>query len=219
MGQAGAAGIFWTSHQTKPPFCPGGAFTTSGPGAAAAARRRYNSGVLVDRADPRSWVLKALREAGNSLIAELHGLDSDLLTCRSPGTDLTLMETAAHLRDNEDLALKQLAAIYEGRNVLPAWDVDVLPLERNYNETGDISRFLSEFRALRRQTVELLWSASDAQWSATARHPFRGDLCFDDLAHELAQHDLEHLWQVRRLKSELGAAPGRSRAARPDDWW
>jgi len=36
-----------------------------------------------------------------------------------------------------------------------------------------------------------------------------------DVAHELAQHDLEHLWQVRQLKYQLGAITA---DATDDDW-
>ena len=170
--------------------------------------------VLQDDRDPAGWVLKALREAGNSVMSELYGLDEDVL-CRRPGDDeWCLKEIAAHLRDAEDLALRQLTAIAE-RNTkpLPFWDIDVLPLERDYR-SADLAGVLAEFRRLRRETTSLLWTLTDSDWNRSGRHPYRGDLSIEQIAREQAQHDLEHLWQARRLKRELGA-PVR---AAEDDW-
>jgi hypothetical protein len=43
----------------------------------------------------------------------------------------------------------------------------------------------------------------DRDFERTAVHPYRGEVTLGQIARELAQHDLEHLWQVRRLKFEL----------------
>jgi hypothetical protein len=162
--------------------------------------------MLLDRADPQGFVLKALREAGSSLVSEMYGVDDELLDVSLAEGELCLKEIAAHLRDAEELALKQMAAIAEGsRRALPAWDVDLLPMERDYRK-DDIETLLGEFRALRRETSEFLWMAGDYAWESVGRHPYRGDVTLGQIASELAQHDLEHLWQVRRLKVELGAA-------------
>jgi hypothetical protein len=163
----------------------------------------------------QAWVLKALREAGNSLVSEMYGVEEDLL-CRRPAEDeLCLTEIAAHVRDAEELALRQMTAIAEGeQRSLPAWDVDLLPFERDYREE-DVEVLLTEFRGLRRETTALLWSVADDTWHAAGRHPWRGDVTLGQIAHELAQHDLEHLWQVRQLKHELGAVT----AGGDDDWW
>jgi len=162
--------------------------------------------MLLDRADPQGFVLKALREAGNSLVSEMYGVEEELLDVSLADGELCLKEIAAHIRDAEELALEQLTAIAEGgRRTLPARDVELLPLERDYR-AEDVVVFLAEFRGLRRETTALLWSIGDAAWQASAPHPYRGEVTLCQIAQELAQHDLEHLWQVRRLKHELGAA-------------
>ena len=183
--------------------------------------------MLIHDSDPQGWTLKALREAGNSLMSELYGLDERTLRQRPADGDWSLKEIAAHMRDAEDLALKQITAIVERRHgALPAWDVDLLPHERDYS-SQDLDNLLAGFRALRRETTRLLWSITDSDWSAPAKHPFRGPITLGEIARELAQHDLEHLWQVRRLKHDLGAVAS-ARTARPsilqdepgpeDDW-
>ena len=110
---------------------------------------RYNGAVMLER-DPQAWVLKALREAGGSLLSELYGLDEDELRWRPSEGEWSLKEIAAHLRDAEELALAQLNAFASGgTKPLPAWDVDVLPQERDY-QGEEIDRLLAGFRALRR---------------------------------------------------------------------
>lgn len=156
-----------------------------------------------DEAGSSDWTLKALREAGGSLLAEFYGLGEEELRWRPAEGEWSLKEIAAHLRDAEELALAQLRALAEGSpGPLPAWDIDVLPLERDY-QSIDARGTLAELRRLRRETVLLLWSLGEADWRRPGRHPYRGQVTLGQIARELAEHDLEHLWQVRRLKEQL----------------
>ena len=167
---------------------------------------RYNIGVLLEERDSLGWVMKALREAGSSLVMEFVRADEEMLCQRLSEGEWCLKEIAAHLRDAEELALRQMTAIAgDGAATLPLWDVDALPAERDYR-SEDISALITEFRGLRNETSMLLWSVTNTDWQASARHPYRGVITFETIARELAQHDLEHLWQVRRLKFALGIA-------------
>lgn len=180
----------------------------------------YNHGVMEERDPqepvlslPKGWVLKALREAGNSLLSELYGLDEDELRWRPGEGEWSLKEIAAHLRDAEELALAQLNAFVSSPSApLPAWDVDLLPEERDY-QGEEIARLLASFRGTRRETTYLLWGLTEADWQGSAEHPYRGAVTLAEIARELAQHDLEHLWQVRQLKEGLREAV----SAREDD--
>lgn len=174
--------------------------------AARGSKRRYNIGVILDEGDSSGWVLKALRECAYSVVSELSDLDEDDL-CRRPGEgEWCLKEIAAHLRDAELLALRQMTAIAEGtQRPLPAWDVDVLPAECDYR-SAEVFTLLRELRQLRQETTSILWSLSNADWRGSGEHPYRGDVTIETLARELAQHDLEHLWQIRQLKHGLAAS-------------
>ena len=150
--------------------------------------------------------MKALREAGGSLVSEFAGLDETALRHRPAEDELSLKEIAAHLRDAEELALRQLTvASEEPDKRLPVWDIDVLPFERDYRNV-DLEGVLSEVRNLRSQTTMLLWMLRDWDWRREVTHPYRGQITIEMIARELAQHDLEHLWQVRRLKQALAEA-------------
>ncbi len=159
----------------------------------------------LEERDPQGWALKALRETGNSLISELRGLDADTLRGRADGDEWSLAETAGHLRDAEALALDQISAIVEGHDgPLPFRDIDALAFDRDYR-SDDATEALAEFRSLRSRTARVLWELSESEWQRTGEHPYRGPITIGEIARELAEHDLEHLWQVRRLKAELGA--------------
>ena len=164
-----------------------------------------------DRQEPvlrqsKEWVLKALREAGSSLVSEFYGLGEEELRWRPGEGEWSLKEIAAHARDAEEVALAQLRAIVEAAaGPLPAWDVDVLPSERDY-QSQDIEEALAALRSLRWETTFLLWELTDADWEREADHPYRGRVTLGELAGELARHDLEHLWQVRQVKERLREA-------------
>ena len=169
---------------------------------------RYNIRVLLRESDTSGWVLKALRECSNIVVRELSVLDEDTLRW-SPGEgDWCLKEIAAHLRDAEQLALQQMNAIRDGaRGPLPAWDIDLFPAERDYR-AADLGDLLSELRELRQEVTYLLWGLDESDWQASSEHLYRGQVSIETLARELAQHDLEHLAEVRRVKAAIAIEYG-----------
>ena len=159
--------------------------------------------------------MKALREAGNSVISEFSGLDDDTACQRPADDELCLKELAAHMRDAEELAALQIMSLVESpRKTIPVWDIDIFPLERDYR-SGDLRMLLSEFRRMRQDTTQILWGLTHSEWRRNGKHPYRGDLNVETIARELAQHDLEHLWQIRRLKYDLNPTV---RITLDDDW-
>jgi len=159
--------------------------------------------MLLRESDTSGWVLKALRECSNIVVRELSVLDEDTLRWSAGDGDWCLKEIAAHLRDAEQLALRQMNAIIEGRRgPLPAWDIDLLPAERDYR-SADLGDLLTEVRELRQEVTYLLWGLTDSDWQTSGEHPYRGPVSIETLARELAQHDLEHLSEVRRVKAAI----------------
>src|SRR5213594_4697555 len=120
--------------------------------------------MLLRQSDSSGWVLKALRECANTVVRELSALDEDELLHSPIEGEWCLKEIAAHLRDAEELALRQMTAIADdGATTLPLWDIDALPAERDYR-SEDISDLLTEFRGLRNETSMLLWSVTHSDW-------------------------------------------------------
>jgi hypothetical protein len=58
---------------------------------------------------------------------------------------------------------------------------------------------MDEFGVLRRQSVYLLWSLDEGDWERAGIHPYLGPLTITQVAREMNEHDLAHLWQLRRL--------------------
>ena len=164
---------------------------------------------FVPEHDESRWVLKALREAAHELESQLWGLEEDDLRWR-PGDDgWCLKEIAAHLRDCEEHFAESLEAIASQDCArLRALDADALVLENDYRD-ADLYFALERFETLRHRVVSLLWEIDD--WERTGLHPYRGPVSVLQLAREQSQHDLEHLWQARRLRQTLEERAGAHR--------
>lgn len=154
--------------------------------------------------DP-SFLRKALNEASGELRQQFYGIPRDLLL--EPGTgpdeDWCLLALAVHLRTVEEGFLGQLESILSSR--LPEIenvDLDDIPLREEY-EDEDAERVLEEHHFYRRHSTYILWELGNGGWERRGIHPYRGELTVTDLAREMYRHDLEHLWQARRMIEAL----------------
>jgi hypothetical protein len=153
--------------------------------------------------DESRWLLKALRETAHELESQLWGLEEADLRWRPTDDALCLKEIAAHLRDCEEHFLRTLETIaYEDVPCVGAFDADGLVLERDYRDSDAYSS-LEELDRLRYRSVSLLWQLEDDEWERSGIHPYLGPVTIARLAREQSQHDLEHLWQARRVRALL----------------
>jgi hypothetical protein len=151
----------------------------------------------------RRWLLKAVREAWGELYSQFAGVNEDALRWRPADREWCLKEVAAHLRDAELLYQRQIELIArEHEPRLPYEPVDVLPSERDYRDQP-LQRLLGEFEEAREDTVWLLRMLGEDAWLREGLHPYRGRVSLYDIARELHEHDLEHLYQARRLREAL----------------
>lgn len=167
---------------------------------------------LAPEYDESRWLLKALRETAHELEAQLFGLDEADLRRRPDDDTWCLKEIAAHLRDCEEHFLRSLELIaFQDCPRIPAFDADALVLENDYRET-DVYEALARLEQLRYRSVSLLWGLTEEDWGRTGLHPYLGPVSIAQLAREQSQHDLEHLWQARRVRQQLAErAPARRR--------
>jgi hypothetical protein len=172
--------------------------------AAGVSEERPPETVAVMREIPREpdnqrFLLKAIGEAGRELMEELYGVPGREAERRGPdGWSYLLI--AAHVRDNEEITLSYLERILARRNP----HLEALDPERVLDDpdcvTESVDRLVMEFLHLRRQTQYLLYDLPDRSWERCGLHEYRGPVSVLQLARELNQHDLEHLWQVRRMR-------------------
>lgn len=150
--------------------------------------------------DESRWLLKALRESSHELDAQLWGLEEEELRWRESEEGWSLKEIAAHLRDCEEHFLQALESIATKADPrIPALDADALVRERDYREV-DIYETLEQLSEMRQRAVLLLW---EQDWERTGTHQYLGPVSISQLARQQSRHDLEHLWQARRLREAL----------------
>jgi uncharacterized damage-inducible protein DinB len=152
----------------------------------------------------------ALAAAPAALTAAVRGAPRPRLTRRPAPGEWSVAEVLAHLLDVE-IALGfriRKAAAEPGAPIVP-FDQDRWAEHLGYRRV-DPRRALAAWTALRGETVALARRLSPAQRAATGMHPEYGPLRVEQILAHLAEHDLDHLGQVR---TTLHA--GAPRAARP----
>ena len=148
-------------------------------------------------------LLKALRESAHELESQLWGLGEDQLRWRPSDDAMSLKELVAHLRDCEEHFLQTLELIaYHDEPKLASFDGDALVLDRDYQEI-DLPETLEQYTYLRHCTINVLWGPAAGAWQRTGRHPYLGQISIEQLVREQNEHDLEHLWEARRIREEL----------------
>ncbi|MGE0059707.1 MAG: DinB family protein [Dehalococcoidia bacterium] len=151
----------------------------------------------------RRWLMKAVREAAGELYQQLSGVRERHLRWRPYEDEWCLKEVAAHMRDAEQLYQRQIELIANRREPrLPHEAIDVLPSERDYRD-DDADQLLQEYAYARDETVWLLRMLDEDGWERCGLHPYRGRISIHDVVREMHEHDLEHLYQARRLREQV----------------
>lgn len=152
-----------------------------------------------------SFLLKALGEASGEVRRSIGGLRHRQIIEPGTGTDegWCLLAVATHLRDVEEGIGDQIELILTAREPrIPYIDLDNIPLPEDYLGE-DIEYVLDDFHIYRRQNSYRLWDLDPSQWERAGIHPYSGRRTVMEIAREVYQHDLEHLWQVRRMIERL----------------
>jgi hypothetical protein len=159
-------------------------------------------------ADGSRWLLKALRETAHELESQLWDLAERELRWRPSEDGWSLKEIAAHLRDCEEHFVESLESIaFHDQPRLRVFDADALVFERDYRGI-DVLEALGRFEELRERSVYLLWGEDD--WQRSGVHPYLGPVTMAQLVRQQNEHDLEHLWQARRIRERMAqGAPAR----------
>jgi hypothetical protein len=147
--------------------------------------------------------LAALRRAPARL-ARVLGRVPRRLVARRPGRgEWAVAEVLGHLADAEiALAFRIRKIAAEPREVLVAWDQDRWADNGGYRRTPP-REALATFAALRRSNLAYVGRLSTAQKAQHGRHPEYGRLTIPQLLAHWADHDLNHLEQIRAAHRRL----------------
>ncbi len=156
--------------------------------------------------DPKSWLLKALRETAHAMESLLWDLDEDALDRQPDEGEWSCVQLITHMCEMERRYIDRLERIVRmDEPRIAAFDADSVEPE---DPVEGLVAFdvMDEFSVQRRQAVHLLWSLDDDDWRRRGIHPYLGPLTVTEVAREMNEHDLAHLWQLRRLCDRFGAA-------------
>lgn len=162
------------------------------------------------RGHPYGYLLKALTEGAGEIQDQLLSTPEEAARWRPAEDEWAVVEIAAHLRDAEELYGEQLRCIAGRADAeLPVVDLQLLAEERRYLDE-DLPRAVAQFARLRRATAYLLFDLDIDDWEREGRHRYRGPVSIAQIARELNEHDLGHLWQARRVLDRWQAERGAS---------
>jgi|CXWL01.1.fsa_nt_gi hypothetical protein len=157
--------------------------------------------------DPKAWLLKALRETAHAMEALLWELDEGVLEdCAAGGGEWSIRDLVLHMNEMERRFVERLERIVRlDEPKIEAFDGDSIEPRRGHE---DLMAFelMDEFGVQRQQAVYLLWSLDRDDWERRGIHPYLGPLSILQCAREMNEHDLSHLWQLRRLCDRFVAA-------------
>ncbi len=150
--------------------------------------------------DP-AFLRKALNEVGGELRNGLYGFSRRDMLREADGVDegWSLLGIALHLLIVERGISRQYEAIIHARDPeLRHIDFDDIPLREDVL-AADEEDVLDEFHYLRRHNTYQLWELDERHWERGGIHPYLGRVTLLDISRELYRHDLEHLWQMKRM--------------------
>lgn len=146
-------------------------------------------------------LVERLRATARDLVSLTSGVSPARMQRRPTSRDWSAAMVVAHLADAE------LVYGQRFKQVL----VEDRPHFVNYDENAWVERFsrieedlkdtLARWRANREHTIRLLESLEDAEWRRAGVHPVRGEMTMRQLLALLAEHDRQHLDQLRRAVS------------------
>jgi len=121
-----------------------------------------------------------------------------------PGERFTALGQACHLRDIErdGYHVRFGRTLREERPDLASIDSYELAQQQNY-EADDVQAALNAFRKARRETVAMLQTVRQDDWSRTATFAEYGEVTLGGLAHILRSHDLQHLACLHWLLAKM----------------
>jgi hypothetical protein len=144
-------------------------------------------------------VVEALTVAPAHLAALLDGLDEAALWARPTPDGWSAVEVLAHLRASEAIVAPRLYQIVvRDEPVMAAFD------ERRWAEGAGYadlppSLLLQGYAARRAELVAMLRRLAPGDWARTGLHEVAGRITLLDIARSMAEHEAEHIAQLRAM--------------------
>lgn len=151
----------------------------------------------------RTRPMAALRAAPGRLAGALRRVPGRLVTRRPARGEWAINEVLSHLADAEvalGFRIRKLAS--EPRSVIVAWDQERWAEGGHYRRTR-AKEALETFTGLRRANLAFAARLRAGQKRHHGRHPEYGRISIVQLFEHWAEHDLNHLEQIRNAFAAL----------------
>lgn len=154
----------------------------------------------------RAEAVAQLASTAAQVAALVAGLTPEQLRWRPEAGEWSAKEIVAHLRDAADIWGGRLhRTAEEDTPFLPGFDEGQLARVRSYYYEH-YGLALDAFTFYRGHTLALLRSLDDAGWLRAAQHEEAGRLTIADMVERMADHERDHLDQLRRTLDALRTA-------------
>lgn len=143
-------------------------------------------------------VVARLKTANRDLLALVSGATPAQLN-RVPGPDAwSPAAVVAHLADAEMVySVRVRLVLTSDRPYLAGFDEEAWA--KRFSELeGDAKESMARWRLVREANIRLFESLDDAEWQLSGLHAERGEVTVLQIAGILADHDREHLSQMRQ---------------------
>ena len=147
-------------------------------------------------------VVRLLADMPRRLRAIASAFDEDAIRVRGPGETFSLLETACHLRDIEQLGytVRIRRILAEERPDLPDVDGARVAEESDYHGTQHLWPAIERFEWLRAENVAVLGRLTLAEWTREGVLEGAGPITLAKLAQLMQEHDSGHLAELQALQ-------------------
>ena len=143
-------------------------------------------------------MMAQMEKTPDEFVALIRGQNEAILAKRPDGKNWAAKEIICHLRDTDELFMGRFQAILaiDEPKFSPA-DADRWAEDRQYLR-NDVQEALAAFRRRRGENLKILRGLKPEQWERAGIHATRGRETLRTWVSLMANHDINHLEQMKR---------------------
>ena len=153
----------------------------------------------------RSQLIARYSQGYEQVVDALDGFPSESLSAHPIAGKWSAREIVHHLGDSESISAARIRTLLcHPHPLIHGYDQEAYARILRYNEREDLRPSLDAFRAARANTVPVLESMSEDDWTRQAWHTESGPYSAETWLRIYATHAHDHADQIRRLREKLG---------------
>ena len=148
----------------------------------------------------RTQIVDTLTTFPERLRRATAGFDTEAARNRPPSGDWSVIELVCHLRDYGEIFNSRLMrALSEDNPRVASYDNEDLAASREY-ASQDLEQVIIAATRIRTSMLTSISRLTQEDWRRTVQHATWGEPTVEWLLNRCAEHELEHLEEIERLK-------------------